>query len=140
MRDYVKNAITTVGKLFEEDGKGFTFKDSVKNPFPTRYKSELDVTEELRPENISRYLQLIGICRWAVELGRINIFLEVSLLSKYQASQRLGYIKVLYNVFAYLKKHPDMGRLAYDSKAPNVDKLAFVQGSNWKDLYRYVEE
>ena len=75
-----------------------------------------------------------------MELGRINIFLEVSLLSKYQASQRLGYIKVLYNVFAYIKKHPDMGRLAYDSKAPNVDKLAFVQGSNWKDLYRYVEE
>ena len=69
---------------------------------------------------ISRYLQLIGICRWAVELGRIDIFLEVSLLSQYQASPRLGHLEVLYNVFAYLRKHPDMGRLTYDSKAPDV--------------------
>ena len=40
-----------------------------KNPFPMGYKPDLDVTEELGPEMISRYLQLIGICRWAVELG-----------------------------------------------------------------------
>ena len=67
-RDYVKNAINTVERLFEEDGEGFTFRNSVKNPSPTGYKLELDVTEELGPEMISRYLQLIGICRWAVEL------------------------------------------------------------------------
>ena len=69
LRDYVKNAISTVEGLFEEDGEGFTFRNSVKNPFPTGYKPELDVTEELGPEMISRYLQLIGIWRWAVELG-----------------------------------------------------------------------
>ena len=79
---------------------------------------------------ISRYLQLIGICRRAVELGRIDIFLEVSLLSQYQASPRLRHLEVLYNVSAYLRKHPDMGRLAYDSKAPDVDELAFIQGAN----------
>ena len=69
---------------------------------------------------ISRYLQLIGICRWAVELGLIDIFLEVYLLSQYQACPRLGHLEVLYNLFAYLKKHPDMGRLAYDSNAPGL--------------------
>ena len=36
---------------------------------------------------------------------------------------------------AYLRKHPDMGRLAYDSKAPDVDKSDFVQGADWKDFY-----
>ena len=132
--------IITVERLFEEDGEGFTFRNSVNNPFPTGYKPELDVTEELGPEIISRYLQLIGICRWAVELGRIHIFLEVSLLSQYQAIPRLGHLKVLYNVFAYLRKHPDMGRLAYDSKAPDVDELDFVQGVDWKDFYGDVEE
>ena len=68
------------------------------------------------------------------------MFLEVSLLSQYQASPRLRHLKVLYNVFAYLKKHPDMGILAYDSKAPNVDKSAFVQNDDWKDFYVDVEE
>ena len=83
---------------------------------------------------ISRYLQLIGISRWAVELGQIDIFLEVSFLSQYQASPRLGHLEVLYNVFTYLKKHPDMGRLAYDSKAPDIDDSAFVKGADWKDF------
>ena len=68
-RDYVKNAITNVEQLFEEDSECSTFRNSVKNLFPTGYKPELDVTEDRGPENISRYLQLIGICRWAVELG-----------------------------------------------------------------------
>ena len=75
-----------------------------------------------------------------MELGRIYIFLEASLLSQYQASPRLGHLEVLYNLFAYLKKHPDMGRLTYDSKAPDVDESAFVQGDDWKDFYGDVEE
>ena len=74
-----------------------------------------------------------------MELGRIDIFLEVSLLSQYQASPRLRHLEVFYNVFAYLRKHPDMGRLVYDSKAPDVVESAFVQGANWKDLYGDVD-
>ena len=48
-RDYVNNSIITVELLFEEDVEGFTFRNSVKNPFPKGYKPELDVTEELGP-------------------------------------------------------------------------------------------
>ena len=33
-----------------------------------------------------------------------------------------------------------MGRLAYDSKAHDVDESAFVQGSDWNDFYGDVEE
>ena len=117
-RDYVKNAVITVDRLFEEDGEGYTLSNKVKAPFPSGYKPELDVTEEFGPELETRYLQLIGICRWAVEIRRIDIFLEVSLLSQYQAGPRLGHLEVLYNVFAYIKKHKDMGKLAYDSKNP----------------------
>ena len=62
------------------------------------------------------------------------------MLSQYQASPRIGHLEVLYNVFAYLRKHPDMGRLAYDSNAPDVDELSFVKGTNWKDFYDDLEE
>ena len=75
-----------------------------------------------------------------MELGRIDIFLEVSLFSQYQARTRLAHLEVLYNIFAYLKKHPDMGRLSYDSNAPDVDESAFLQGADWKDFYGDVEE
>ena len=65
---YVKNAIDVVQKLLDEDGDGLQIKQA-KTPFPSSYKPELDVTEELDDAMISRFRQLIGILRWAVELG-----------------------------------------------------------------------
>ena len=65
-RYYVKNVIIVVKRLFEEDGKGYTLRNTVKAPFLLGYKPELDVTEDLGPELASRYLQLIGVCQWAV--------------------------------------------------------------------------
>jgi hypothetical protein len=79
--DYVKNAIKTVKGLLAEDGEGYVLKNKAKNPFPMNYQPKLDVSNELGPELSSRYLQLIGIARWAIELGHINIHHKVSLLS-----------------------------------------------------------
>jgi hypothetical protein len=139
-RDYVKNAIKTVEGLFEEDGEGYVLKNNAKDPFPANYKPELDVTDELGPELTSRYLQLIGICRWAIELGRLDIFHETAVLSQYQANPRVGHLEILYHVFAYLKKHPDMGRIAYDSKSPDIDESVFAHNADWKEFYGDVEE
>eukprot|EP00978_Attheya_sp_CCMP212_P043248 scaffold278896_cov71-Attheya_sp.AAC.1 len=47
-----------------------------ERPLPKSYKAELDVTTLLGDEESSEYQQLIGILRWAVELGRIDIALE----------------------------------------------------------------
>jgi hypothetical protein len=85
-KSYVKNSILVVERLLEEDGDGYTLKSNAKNPFPTGYKPELDITDELDGDLASRFMQLIGILRWAVEIGRIDIYLEVSLLSQYQAN------------------------------------------------------
>jgi hypothetical protein len=63
----------------EEDGKGYVWKSKAKNPFPSGYRPELDVTEELDEKLGYQYMQIIGILRWAEELGWIDIFLEVSL-------------------------------------------------------------
>ena len=70
-------------------GRGWTsyvLKNNAKNPFPSNYKPELDVTDELGKGLASRYLQLIGIGRWAIELGRLDIFHKIALLSQCQAS------------------------------------------------------
>ena len=139
-REYVRNAIKTVERLFDEDGEGYVLKSNAKNPFPSGYRPELDVTDELGDELASRYLQLIGICRWAIELGRIDIFHEVSCLSQYQASPRIGHLEALYHVFAYLKKHPDMGRIGYDPKTPLIDESVFQHNADWKDFYGDVVE
>jgi hypothetical protein len=47
----------------------------------------------------SRYLQLMGILRWAIELGRVDIFVEVSQLSQFQALPRQGHLEAAYHIF-----------------------------------------
>jgi hypothetical protein len=101
-KSYVKNSILVVEHLLEEDGDGYTLKSNVKNPFPTGYKPELDVTDKLDGDLASRFMQLIGILRWAVKIGRIDIYLEVSLLSQYQANPRFGHLEAAYHIFAYM--------------------------------------
>ena len=47
--DYMKNAVITVERLFEEDGEGCNLRNTLKSPLPMGYKSELDVTAEIGP-------------------------------------------------------------------------------------------
>jgi hypothetical protein len=56
-------------------------KSNVRNPFPAGYKPELNMMEELDQKLALHYMQLIGILHLAMEIGHIDIFLEVSLLS-----------------------------------------------------------
>ena len=61
-------------------------------------------------------------------------------MSQYQANPRIGHLEALYHIFAYMKKHLDMGRLAYDLKTPEVDESVFVNNVDWKEFYGDVEE
>ncbi|KAG7370061.1 reverse transcriptase RNA-dependent DNA polymerase [Nitzschia inconspicua] len=72
-RTYVKNSIRVVEDLLKEDGQGYVLKRNCKSPLPLGYKPELDISPELGPQLLSRFQQLIGILRWAIELGRIDI-------------------------------------------------------------------
>ena len=56
-----------------------------KGPLPHGYNPNLDVTDECDANDVSRFQQLIGRLKWAVELGRIDIQIEVVLLLQYQA-------------------------------------------------------
>ena len=48
--------------------------------------------DELGPDDLSYYQQQIGILRWMVELGRIDICTEISMLAAYTASPRQGHL------------------------------------------------
>ena len=80
-------------------------KSDGKQLFPYGHRPELDQSAELIPEIASCYIQLIGILRWAMNLGRIEIFTEVALMPQYSASPQLGHFEGLYHMFEYLKKH-----------------------------------
>ena len=58
------------------------------NPFTMGYDPELDVSTPLEPDLASYYQSLIGIMRWMIELGRIDIATEISLLSSHNTYPR----------------------------------------------------
>ena len=54
----------------------------------TDYRPEIDISTELDAADASYYQSLIGVLRWIVELGRVDICCEVSMLSSCLALPR----------------------------------------------------
>ena len=138
---YVNNAIKIVEQLLKEDGDGRHLKTTARVPIETSYKPELDATEELGETLRARYQQLIGILRWAVELGRVDVYLEVAIMSQYLANPRKGHLEVVYSIFAFLKKHAKL-KLVFDPKEVILDEACFSQApmDEWKEFYGDVAE
>ena len=76
-----------------------------ETPLITSYRPELDVSPELTLRDSAYYQSLIGILRWIVELGRIGICLEVSMMSSHLAMPREGHLEHVLHIFAYLCKY-----------------------------------
>ena len=62
--------------------------NSADTPMTKSFVPELDGTEELGSDGIQFYQEMIGMLRWATELGRKDILHEVSILLQYQAALR----------------------------------------------------
>jgi hypothetical protein len=78
----------------------------VDNPFPVNYDPSTDLSDILDPECSSFYQHLIGVMRWMVDIGRIDIATEVSMLSSYLAYPREGHLENALHVMGYLQlKH-----------------------------------
>ena len=95
--DYVKAAVENLEKQLGKKGLRLT---SAVQPMVTGFVSELDNLPELDADDRTIVQKLIGILRWAIELGRVDICHEVSILSQFQASARQGHLGQLYHIFA----------------------------------------
>jgi hypothetical protein len=67
------------------------------------------------------YQSVIGILRWAVELGRVDIIIEVSMLSSHLALPRDGHLVGALHIFADLDKKQN-ARMMFDPTYPVIDK------------------
>ena len=72
----------------------------------------------------SYYQSLTGILRWIVELGRVDICTEVSLLSSCLALLRAGLQEQVFHVVAYLKKQHNT-EMVFDPSYPEIDHNQF---------------
>ena len=119
---YVHAAVDNVEKQLREKNESLLKKATA--PFRGDYRPEVDTTPELNSIDASYYQSLIGVLRWIVELGRVDITCEVSELASMMALPREGHLDQLYNVFAYLKiKHN--AEMVFDPSEPDIDMSAF---------------
>jgi hypothetical protein len=119
---YVKAAVDNVESYLKERGEKLV--NRAKSPFTSNYRPEIDVSKELDPVGASYYMSLIGVLRWMVELGRVDICVEVSLMSSQMALPRKGHLEQLYHIFAYLKNHHN-SVMVFDPSEPEVDNSLF---------------
>jgi hypothetical protein len=107
-------------------------------PFSCNYAPWLETTAELKADGVQHYQELIGVLRWAVEIARVDILLETSLLSTYLAMPREGHLEQALHIFGYLKGNPKR-KLGFDPSHPDIDENRFRK-CDWSEFYREAEE
>ena len=132
---YVKAAINNVETWLSQ--RGDTLKTKTSCVFPSGWKPECDTTALLGDDDASYYQQQIGVLRWMVELGRIDICTEVSMLAAFSAAPRQGHLLAVLHLYAYLKNHK-RSRLVLDPSKFDHPPSKLDQG--WKDFYGDVKE
>ena len=73
-----------------------------------------------------------------VELGRIDICCEVSMMSSHLALPREEHLAQVFHIFAYLKKHHNSA-LVFEPSYPDVNIDTFPK-HDWKRFYGDVKE
>jgi hypothetical protein len=64
-----------------------------------------------------------------VELGRVDICLEVSMMSSHLVLPRDGHLEQVFNIFAHLKKYHNT-KVVYDPSDPVIDEAHF-DANDW---------
>jgi hypothetical protein len=133
---YLKEAVKNVEGELEKSN--LVLRGKPTTPMQAGYRPELDVSPILNPEQANYYQSLIGILRWEVELGRIDIYVDVALLSSHLAEPRAGHLDQVFHIFNYLKHHMN-SHLVFDLNYVSWDQASF-QDSDWKEFYGDVKE
>ena len=121
---YVKEACKIADEQMKRHSLQYpsTRRHGANSPFSSStYRPELDATNFCSPDLINVYQTMLGVLRWIIELGRIDILHEVSLLSQYLVQPREGHLSQACNVFRYLKNRYNKGYLVMDPEKWHIE-------------------
>ena len=129
---YIKEGLSRiermVGTLREE-----------KTPSVTGDHPEQDESLLLDNEQHRLYQQLIGMGQWLVTLGRPDICLAMSSLSRFLCCPREGHLRRLFRVWGYLKKFPNKS-IGICAEDPIYEQPLTEFKADFEDQYRYAKE
>ena len=105
------------------------------SPITTDYQAEIDISPYLNAVDDVYYQSLIGVVRWMVELGQVDICTEVPMLSSCLALPREGHMLQLFRMFSYLEMQHNCD-MFFDHTVPAIDKADFSK-ENWDNTAYY---
>ena len=83
---YVREATKNGAKHVKDNFPGkYTLSACAEKPFVMGYEAVMDTSKALDPDEASYFRSIIGNMQWIVEIGRIEIMKEVSLLLSHLA-------------------------------------------------------
>jgi Reverse transcriptase (RNA-dependent DNA polymerase) len=109
------------------------FRGHIDTPAPTNFHPEVDDSNFLNDDNITLYQSYIGILRWAIELGRMDIAHFGATMAKFAQAPREGHLNAVVRCFAYLKKRIE-SRLVIDP-IPNDYSCMDWSSKDWHNFY-----
>ena len=119
---YVKAAVTNVEEDLSRSGNIFLSK--CVTPLSSNYTPWLEDLLELMADGMQRYQKLIRQIRCAVEIRRLDILLEMSLILSYLAIPQFGHLEQAFHIFRYFKAHPNR-KLVFDPAHLAVNENRF---------------
>jgi hypothetical protein len=135
---YIQSAVRNVKEFHDVNFPTRRWPKRTSGPFPLNYAPELDVSPLLDATMASFYHTQIGVLRWCVELGRVDIITEVSELSTYLAQPRDSHLDAVFHIFNYLEKRHN-SRIVFDPTYPTIDMSSF-KDCDWKQYYGNAKE
>lgn len=129
-QSYVKEAIRNVNNWLSKRDE--SLKKKASSVLPPSYRPELDISPLCNDKDVQFYHSQIGVLRWMVELGRVDICCEVSMLASHSAMPRQGHLDAVLHVFAYLNSH-DRSKIVFD---PSYVEHETTTRPDWTDFYR----
>jgi hypothetical protein len=122
LSQYVNSAVTNVYTHLQKRGDKLPYK--APTPISSGYWPEIDISPEQSKADALFYQTLIGVLCLIVELGRVDIDVEVSMMSSHLALPRSGHLQELYHIFAYLKAHSN-AEMVFDPTPISPDMTLF---------------
>ena len=94
----------------------------------------MDVSPLLLPDKAYYYQTIIGVMSWMVELGRVDIAVEVYQLSSLLAIPRKGYMLSALHIMSYLKIRQN-SCLFLDPSYADIHLSEFNSYEKWTAFY-----
>ena len=104
---HVESALKNSEQCLSKEGKKL---DRENTPTKSSHRLELDASHELNPEEISHCQTLIGTLTCIVELGRIDVCVEASMMASCVALHRKGHVRKYASMFLVFRFTVMMGQ------------------------------